>query len=153
MLIRRPRTNYLSSDFLSNQFDNAITGVFKEFFPYPHDNHEAVSYLGRSFPKTNIARDKEQLLIKIAAPGFSKSDFDITLEGNTLTIKVDNLPGEKIDKWIQQEFTISTFAKSWTVPSDLSLEAIDADYTSGLLTVTIPAKEKKAHVTKKVSVT
>ena len=153
MLIKRPKTNYISNEFLSNHLDNALSSVVRDFFPYAHDTKENRVL---SSHKENIYRDQNKCLILIAAPGYSKDNFDITLEGKTLIVKTKDIDTSK--RWqenktlIRHEFSINNFSKAWTLPNDLNLEKIEADYTAGILTIEIAAKEKKPNAIKSIEI-
>ena len=77
----------------------------------------------------------------MAVPGFSRGDFNINVEDNTLTISVSTEDGpEYLDNLKRREFSYSSFTRSWTLPEGSSIENIAADYEAGILKVAIPAE-------------
>jgi len=138
---------------LTNRLDNAFSNVIKDLFPYSHNAKHSFSHKGHTFPKTNIARNVDSMTIKIAAPGLSKDDFNITIEGKTtLGVKVAKDEESSCETLLQEEFIISNFTKLWTLPNNLNLEKVNADYIAGILTITIPTIQKKANVIKSITV-
>ena len=45
-----------------------------------------------------------------------------------------------------------SFKKSWTLPKDVDVDSINADYTNGLLAVTIPKKTPSAPPQRRIEI-
>ena len=73
--------------------------------------------------------------ISLAAPGVEKRDFEITVEGDKLTLAYD--AGDKTSHYA---FTKS-YKKSYTLPSYSDAENISASYKNGVLVVNVPKTE------------
>jgi HSP20 family protein len=103
----------------------------------------------RRTPPANISETKEAVLIQLAAPGMKKSDFNIQLDKNLLTISTVNHQSEneeqvndqnEVEYCYRSEFDYSRFSRSFRLGKMLDHEKIDARYEEGLLTVTIQKK-------------
>lgn len=109
-----------------------------------------------SMPAVNIAENNDNYMVTLAAPGLKKEDFKIDLDGNMLTISSEKEENkeEKDEKYTRQEYSYSSFSRSFTLPEDVKQENIDASYQNGELKIVLPRKEefKKAAVTKKIAI-
>ena len=109
-----------------------------------------------SMPAVNIAEKNDNYMVTLAAPGLKKEDFKIDLDGNMLTISSEKEENkeEKDEKFTRQEYSYSSFSRSFTLPEDVKQEKIDASYQNGELKIVLPRKEelKKAAVTKQIQI-
>ena len=81
---------------------------------------------------TKVTTVDNKYIISVAAPGLDKEDFTITTTEGTLTVKTDKTV---------TEFGTSAFTKTWTLPKDTTTDKISADYTQGILRVTVKKPE------------
>ena len=73
--------------------------------------------------------------ISLTAPGLEKKDFDISVEGNRLTLGYD--ASDKQDRYAYA----TNYTKSYALPNNCDVEKIDASYKSGVLVVSLPKTE------------
>ncbi len=129
------------------RYQNPLPTMFERFF-----NNELVNWGRDNFsetdttiPSVNIKETTDAFEVEVAAPGFDKSDFNIELDNNLLTIssekKVENevKEGEKITR---QEFSYQSFKRSFTLPEIVEGDKITAKYENGILSLTIPKKDE-----------
>ena len=115
--------------------------IFDNFF----NNDEIFSGLGSmqkvSVPAVNIAKTDEGYDLQIAAPGFSRDSFDIDVENGQITISgnIDSSSDISNETLTMQEFSTSSFKRSFSLPKNANIEQIDARYESGILTISIPS--------------
>ncbi|HUH46610.1 MAG TPA: Hsp20/alpha crystallin family protein, partial [Arenibacter sp.] len=91
-----------------------------------------------------------------AAPGFSKKDFDVTIENNCLKIKAEKSTSEEKteDNYTRREFSYNAFERSLQLPESVEQEAIKAKYNDGILSFHLVKKEEaKKLPSKKVQIT
>ncbi len=95
-------------------------------------------------PAVNVVETDENYRIDVAAPGFSKDDFRLQLNGNILTIS-----GEKKDEASKKEqnysmceFNYTSFSRSFTLPESIKGDKISAEYADGILKITLPKKDE-----------
>jgi HSP20 family protein len=96
-----------------------------------------------SVPSANIVEHDNDYQIVLAVPGLDKSDFKIKVDKNVLHISADKeniaLPEGVTIK--RKEFNYSQFKRNFSLPENVNLSNIKAEYTDGILTVTLGKKE------------
>ncbi|UPK72726.1 Hsp20/alpha crystallin family protein [Chitinophaga filiformis] len=103
---------------------------------------------GRSWtatvPAVNISEEKDAFKLSLAAPGMSKADFNVDVDGDTLTISAEKEEKKetKDEKISREEYNYSSFSRSFRLPEGVKKEGISAVYQDGLLKVTLPKKEE-----------
>ena len=108
------------------------------------DTRISSRYLVKS-PKVNVEETSEGYDIHMAAPGLSRSDFKIHTDDGYLTVSAENKESSTTKgKYLSQEFSYSTFSRSWKLPAGVNTDAISARYDAGILTVSIPRSSKKS---------
>jgi HSP20 family protein len=107
-------------------------------------------------PAVNVTEKNNHYLVSLAAPGLGKEDFDIKIEGNMMTISSEREESqeEEEEKYTRKEYSYSSFSRSFTLPDDVKMDAVDARYEKGVLNITLPKMdaEKKQSPFKTVSV-
>lgn len=122
----------LFDDFFSKDFFNWNNGNFSD--------------TNTTVPAVNIKESAENYLVEVAAPGMTKNDFKVELDGNTLTISSERSQ-EKEDKdaerYSRKEFSYQSFQRSFTLQKDVvDIDKIQARYENGLLQLVVPKKEE-----------
>ena len=84
-----------------------------------------------SYPTTKVAELEDHYDITLIAPGLDKKDFNVSLEGKTLTVSYEAKEENN------GAVNYSSFNKSWTVPEGTTEKDIHAHYKSGVLTLNI----------------
>lgn len=97
---------------------------------------------GRSFPLTNLYDQGDHLEIKAEVPGLGKEDLNIRIQGNYLEIsgtrKSDAPEGYQAHR---VERGTASFSRSFTMPSDINAEKVEANLQNGVLTLVLPKAE------------
>lgn len=119
-------------------FDELMNRNIGEFMGGDHLKH---------IPSANIIERDNEFIVSLAAPGFDKSDFNILLEKNILTIKVERETSKEDDTdkspiYNRREFSFGNFSRSFTLPKSADSEHISAIYINGLLNLTIMKKKE-----------
>lgn len=99
-----------------------------------------------TIPAVNIKETSENYEVEVAAPGMTKNDFRVQLEGNILTIGSEKTT-DKEDKsdvrYTSREFSYQSFSRTFTLQKDVvDTEKIQAKYQDGMLHLLIPKKEE-----------
>jgi HSP20 family protein len=110
-----------------------------------------------TFPSVNIKEGKDDYVVELAAPGFSKENFTIQVEKNVLTLsgKKEDKKEEREEggKYQRQEFSYSSFERSFVLPEAVNEEKIDAEYKDGILMVKVPKTDQgKERWTRKIEI-
>ena len=100
-------------------------------------------------PAMNIQETSKAFLVDIAAPGLKKSDFEISLDEDILSISYSH-EGKREDEneqqLIRKEFTHFSWKRSLRLPTNVETAKIHATYEEGVLRVSVPKSE---HLSKK----
>ena len=121
------------SSLLDDFFNRDLTSVFSQNFN-----------TGISLPKVNIKETADAYFVEMAVPGLKKSDFQIDLQNQVLSIstEVEEKSEEKEENYTRREFGYSSFKRSFTLPETVDEEKIKADYKEGILSIHLPKKEE-----------
>lgn len=107
---------------------------------------------GNCAPSVNIYNQESSFIIEMAVPGIAKEDFNISLEQQTLKIIADAKENEVADdKFLRREFSLSGVNRSFALPKNIDIENISADFSNGILKVTLPRKQETI-VKKEISI-
>ena len=95
-------------------------------------------------PAVNIVESERDFKVEVAAPGLSKEHFKVHVEKNILEISAEkNDENEVQDKnYIRKEFNYGEFRRTFSLPSYVDAEKINATHNDGVLTVEIPKKDE-----------
>ncbi|MEW6470187.1 MAG: Hsp20/alpha crystallin family protein [Bacteroidota bacterium] len=106
---------------------------------------------GQTVPSVNIRENGKEFHVELAVPGFSKTDFKISVEDNVLTISAEKKEEEKEEneRFTRKEFSYNSFSRSFTLPQTVNADKVDARYADGILKLCIPKKEEAKALTKK----
>lgn len=127
---------------LSPLFDNFddIMSIFDAFDPMTRPVQSVTG------PKTRVQNLEDKHLIELATPGVEKDQLVIDIDDGRLSISFDQKAGDANGVFQR------SFKKSWTLPKDVDVDSINADYTNGLLAVTIPKKTPGARPQRRVEI-
>lgn len=95
-------------------------------------------------PATNIREREDDYVIEVAAPGMDKSDFQVNVEDQVLTIGYEREEKEEKveDDYTHREFGYNAFRRSFTLPKSVDGDKVSATYKDGVLYVNLPKKEE-----------
>ena len=127
---------------------NQLPMLFDDFFNRDAFNWGQNNYsdTNTTVPAVNIKETPENYEVQVAAPGMTKSDFKVELDGTLLTIsseKSDEREDTENEKYSRREFSYQSFQRSFNLPKEVvDIENIQAKYEDGLLHLMIPKKEE-----------
>ena len=95
--------------------------------------------------KTDIQDKGESYLLEADLPGFKKEDIHIDLDGDTMTIRAERR-SEYEEKgkeggYLRCERSYGSYQRSFDI-SGIEEEAMKAEYTDGVLKLTMPKKQQ-----------
>jgi len=95
-------------------------------------------------PATDITEDDHGYSVKVELPGVKKDDVKITMENSVLTIRGEKKQeqGSMKDSVHRVERMYGTFQRSFTLPSSVRSEKIEATFWDGILTIVLPKAEE-----------
>ncbi|MBT8265068.1 MAG: Hsp20/alpha crystallin family protein [Bacteroidia bacterium] len=99
---------------------------------------------GMTLPAVNVIDSTDDYVVEMAIPGMSKSDFDISLDNQILTISAEEktTSEENEEHYTRREFGYASFKRSFSLPDSVESEKIKAKYEDGILKVHLPKKEE-----------
>lgn len=139
----------------NNPFARSFDGLMNDLFnELPSTFGKAMRQDVFGFPPVNIVEKNDHYHLQVAAPGFDKGDFNIKLEGETLTISAEKKEETKseTDKVIRKEFSSKAFKRSFTLDEKIDAANISAKYENGVLHVGLPKKEEVKAVAKEINI-
>src|SRR5215204_616137 len=99
-----------------------------------------------TIPAVNIKETKDDYVVEVAAPGMTKKDFKVQLEGNILTIsseKTNEREQRDGERYSIREFSYQSFSRTFNLQKEvLDTDKIQAKYEDGVLQLLIPKKEQ-----------
>lgn len=91
----------------------------------------------------DLYRDSDHYVLHVDLPGADPGSVDVNVEDSTLTIRAQRTARTGADvQWLARERTTGTYVRQLTVGRGLALDAVEASYTDGVLTLTIPVAEE-----------
>ena len=127
---------------------NQMPVLFDDFFNQDLFNwgNQNFSDTNTTVPAVNIKETAENYEVEVAAPGMTKKDFKVELDGNSLTISSER-SNEKVERdyerYSRKEFSYQSFQRTFTLQKDvMDIDKIQAKYENGLLHLLIPKKEE-----------
>lgn len=125
-------------------FDSLLNDVFG-------DNKLPVAYNKAMYaPRVDVKEEKDAYTIEMDLPGHSEKDVNIELDHDNLTIESvaqetkEEKTEDKKTKYILKERRSSTFARRFTLPSDVDAKSINASFKNGVLTINMQKKSVEA---------
>ena len=135
---RRPFGNLVTQDFfdMDDFFDNRAWA--RDLLPDRFWNGK------RAEPALNIKETDENFEIELAAPGFAKKDFEVTIEDGCLNISAakEHSKEETEENYTRREFSYNSFERSLQLPESVKQEEIKAKYNDGILSFKLAKKEE-----------
>jgi HSP20 family protein len=120
----------------------AMDRLFEDSFVSPLSlrpfNGDAVS------PALDVHQTADEIVVTATLPGIKAEDVDITITGQTLSIRGEFKADEKIerDQYLYRERRYGTFHRQLQLPVRVQGDAATASFQDGVLTLTIPKAEE-----------
>ena len=78
----------------------------------------------RWIPAMNIKEKKGNFEIDVAAPGFDKKDFEVTIENGVLCISAEKKEEKEVkeEEFTRREFNYNSFSRRFTLPENVNEE-------------------------------
>src|SRR5271157_4471883 len=93
-------------------------------------------------PPVDVYEDEHGVTLKIEVPGIDEKDIDVRIENNTLTVHGERKfeKEEKEENYRRVERQYGSFTRTFTLPTTVDAENIQADYDKGVLKVKLAKK-------------
>jgi HSP20 family protein len=86
----------------------------------------------------------DYVVIKASVPGVKPEEVEVTITGDTLTIKCEIRAEEEVkkDNYFRQEISYGAFSRSILLPGSVQTDKAEATFENGVLILTIPKAEE-----------
>src|SRR3981081_3503539 len=93
-------------------------------------------------PPVDVYEDEHNITLKIEVPGIDEKDIDVRLETNPLTVRGERKfeKEEKEENYRRVERQYGSFTRTFTLPSTVDPEKVEANYDKGVLKVRLAKK-------------
>src|SRR5213595_1514773 len=93
-------------------------------------------------PAVDVYEDEHNVTLKIEVPGIDEKDIDVRIENNLLTVHGERKfeKEEKEENFRRVERQYGSFTRSFTLPSSVETENIQASYDKGMLEIRLAKK-------------
>ena len=131
---------------------------FSELFNWPEEIGRLVGHVldsdksGEAVawrPAVDLVEENDSFVIKADLPGLQKSDINVNIEENLLSLSGTRKSEHKEKSEEAGETTVyrseryvGNFYRSFELPADVDASGVKAAFENGVLTVTIPKREE-----------
>ncbi len=86
-----------------------------------------------------------EVVVKATLPGLKPEEVDVSISGNTLTIKAERKEEKETKEkdYIRKENRYGMVSRSITLPSEVKAENAEASFKNGILSLVLPKIEKE----------
>jgi len=120
----------------------AMDRLFEESFVRPSGGRMALADVGA--PAVDMYETDDAVVVKSAIPGIKAEDIEISITGDTLTIKGETKAEEEVkeENYIRRERRYGAFCRTLTLPLPVVSDKAGAEFENGILTLTLPKAEE-----------
>jgi len=129
---------------------------FFEDFDSPFFGEHAVkSFNSNAFtPRVDVTEDNDNLYVHAEIPGVDKKDIKINVTGDILTLSGEKKTEQRDENknYYRIERNYGSFSRSFTLPAEIVVDKISAEYKEGVLNITLPKTDEAKVVEKQIEV-
>lgn len=105
-------------------------------------------------PRSEAKATNARYEITVELPGVDAKDIDVALDDGVLTVKGEKHSERKEEGegYFFSEREYGRFQRTFRLPADAEGEKVAADFTNGVLKITVPKRAEQKQATKKVAV-
>jgi HSP20 family protein len=95
-------------------------------------------------PAIDVHETADELVVTAALPGMKAEDVDITMTGQTLSLRGEFKADQQVkqEQYLYRERRFGSFSRTLQLPVRVQGDQARADFTDGVLTLTIPKAEE-----------
>lgn len=103
--------------------------------------------------RTDVTDTGDAYKLEAELPGFKKEDIKLDIENDVLTISAERKMENNEDKpnFVKRERFYGSYSRSFDV-SGIEVDGIEAAYTDGVLTLTMPKKVETAPASRRLEI-
>ena len=107
-----------------------------------------------SAPPIDMSEDEKAYKITAELPGLDAKDVDVSVSGDTLVLKGEKRQEkeEKEKNYYFSERSYGSFQRAFQLPASVDRDKVAADFSKGVLTITLPKTAEAQQQAKKIEV-
>jgi HSP20 family protein len=122
---------------------------FEEFFHRPFSMMELPRHTlwpgisGVYSPTVDVYEEGDAIVVKAEIPGMKKEEIHVEVGVDTVTISGEKKKEEKVERkdYYRHERSYGSFARTYTLPAEVTAEKARATFKEGVLEVRVPKSE------------
>lgn len=133
---------FTRSSELARNVDRLFDDSFDRFFGLaPAAEH------GQRTPALDLTENETAYTVKLDMPGVAKEDVHVSVDGRRVTVQAETKreqekkDGERV---VYRERSLQSYARSFSLPQDVSSGDTSAKLDGGVLTLTLPKAQAKS---------
>ena len=125
-------------------FQERMNRLFEDTMARFRPGWDAELAAGHWSPSVDIYETEHELVLKADLPEVEAKDLDIRIESNALTIKGERKAEKEVkeENYYRVERTFGSFARSFQLPNTIDSDKVKAEFSKGVLKLTLPKKEE-----------
>ena len=153
-VVVNPNLPFFDRDSFLTPFDKMFDQMIETQFPSVVQQVGVKPYQGTAYPKVNVYEYDDKIGLLAEIPGLKKKQLNIEVEDGVLTISGDkhNILDETDAKILRRELKQSSFKRSFELGELLDGDNISANFTDGILSISIPKLEPEKPKKKSVKI-
>ena len=120
-------------------FDDIFSHFFRSGLTPAGESDHSMS------PAIDVSETEHAYTVRAELPGIKKDDLDVSINDGVLTINAESRyehEDKEKGRVIRQERRYGKFVRSMRLGGDVDEANVSADYTDGILTLTLPKSDK-----------
>ena len=120
-----------------NSLQNRVNSLLRDL----SSENETVATAG-FVPPVDIYEDEKKVVIKLEVPGIEEKDLQVSVENHSLTVRGERKfeSEEKEENFHRIERRYGSFYRSFTLPTTVDTENVEANYAAGVLRLELNKK-------------
>jgi HSP20 family protein len=96
------------------------------------------------FPVTDVSETPEHLILRLEIPGLNREHIKISVENNVLTVRGEKQQetSTENENFYRSERSYGTFERSFSLPSHVDTDKVQATMENGVLTIRLPRRDE-----------
>lgn len=104
----------------------------------------------------NVRQTDKSYELELVAPGLKKEDFKINVNGDMLTVSLErqeeNNQQDPNEGWLRKEYRMRSFSRSFNLGDTIDVGKITAEYSDGILQLSLPIKEGAQPISRTIEI-
>ena len=138
MLVRRTSDPFTDLNAFRRQMDEVFNRSLGQFFDQGSET------MGSRAPAMEVREREDAVVLRAELPGLTEEAAEITIENNTLSLRGEKRFEEADDKgaYRRVERRYGSFYRSFSLPSTVDQDSVDANFRNGVLEIRLPKVEQ-----------